>query len=87
MENLEVTDVQIFSGCGTANIAFNDEFMIQLDSTDGEWSIPCSTEMPWRNDDDQDAACEKYNADELAAHFDLEPNIEFLRENFGCDEY
>jgi hypothetical protein len=89
-KELKVTDIQIFDSKDpetgnvewSANVAINDDFMLQI-GTDGSFEIPGSHLAAWNDDNKQDDAAEKYDADELAETLGLSHDLDDLNEKFS----
>ena len=71
----------------SANIVINDAFMIQCSGGHGEantYTFPTSDEASWGDDDEQDAAEESYNFDEIVAQIEAAGfvnSFEYLKAN------
>lgn len=97
-QKFEITDIQLFDYAYerqigeteyemvysySANIAINNNFMIQLsgDFDISSENIPCSDTAAWNSDEKQDYACKHYDVKEIMERLDIENNIGWLEDH------
>ena len=98
MKEMKITDIQLFDYAEqvqigenefdilysySANVAINDEFMIQLSGNKGECNedIPYSSLATWNGDAAQDYASENYDVQDIMNKLEIENNIGWLEDN------
>lgn len=77
---MEITDSQIWDMGDTfsANFAIDDRWLIQL-GDDGRFAIPRGEEAFWSTEEAQDAACEEFDAAEVADLLEIPDSKEAIR--------